>query len=139
MAPTAAVEAPSMPMPTGDHGDACPAPNFELVVEQRSQALRCADDEDDLGNLGADLQAEAARTHAVEEGGLQSRGWVRAISIAGGGGADDESALHQLRHDQHTARRPLGRRREVLLSGPCGRLEGRNRPATGAWRRYAPA
>ena len=86
------------------HGDAGFGTELELVVEDRLQALLGPDDEHDLGDLAADLQADAARAHAVEDGIAPVAGLgARQQHTAAAGRAQDEAALDELGHDQHAS------------------------------------
>ncbi len=74
------------------------------MVQDGAQALLSADDEDDFRHLGADLQAQAGRSHAIES----RRAPILAAAAchqdaSAAGRAHNEAALDQLGDDQHAA------------------------------------
>ena len=74
------------------------------MVENGGEALLGQDDEHDLAHLAADLQADAARTHAVEGRVAPAvRRGAGQQDAAPAGGPQDEAALHQLGHNDGTA------------------------------------
>src|ERR1700691_973315 len=100
----------------GAGGDAGICSKFELAGEQVVHAAFVHDEHDDVGRLGADLQAETATADGEEGGRAPSLGSAATGDTSAVAGTEDESSVEQ-RGDDGDA---LGRSEHFLRNALIG-------------------